>query len=175
MTNFYIWFLYNFLQRYFGVQSITETNSFLELNPLVLGVPSRISGFLSALYKDESAWPVLQLGEVNSKRIKGLFENSQMFQLAHGMVLLLKGTPFVLFGDEIELKGGNEIENTMQWDTSSMGCGFTDNQDVGHFFKDSTSCLNAGQFKLRTMYKNLTALRQEPAFKNGNSNLSWPS
>lgn len=91
-----------------------------------------------------------------------------MSQLAHGMVLLLKGTPFILYGDEIELNGSNEIQNTMQWDKNSAGCGFTDNQDVGEYFRQATSCSNADQFKLRDMYKSLTKLRQEPAFKTGN-------
>lgn len=167
--------------KYFGVDSAEKlpglqsyvSESFLELNPFVLKVPARMNTLLKELYseEDESVWPILKIGDVNSKRIAGLFSSNKVARLVHGLVLLLKGTPFTLFGDEIELEGKNEIENMMQWSTDSLGCGFTDNEDAGNFFQESTNCLKAEKVDLINMYKNLTKLRQAPAFSNGDIKL----
>lgn len=94
-----------------------------------------------------------------------------MSRLAHALVLLLKGTPFTLFGDEIELEGKNEIENTMQWSKTALGCGFTDHEEVGNFFQSSTNCANAGHNGLIDMYRNLTKLREGAAFSSGDIKL----
>jgi len=92
---------------------------------------------------------------------------SNLFKLAHGLILLVKGTPVVLYGDEIELQGRNELENTMQFE-NSVGCGFTESQEVAGFFEKSTSnCQNAALTDLRKMYQDLAKLREETAFSTG--------
>ena len=62
--------------------------------------------------------------------------------MVHSLVLLLKGTPIILAGDEIALKGRNEVENYMQWDDTN-GCGFTDNVNIGYYLKNQTDCQNS--------------------------------
>ncbi len=69
-----------------------------------------------------------------------LYGNS--YKIAHSLILLLKGTPIILAGDEIALQGRDEIENYMKWD-NGFGCGFTDNQEVGSYFQNVTSCTNS--------------------------------
>lgn len=54
----------------------------------------------------------------------------------------------------------------MQWD-KTVGCGFTQNTDIGDFFQKSTNCQNAGSNELVNMYKDLSKLRQETSFAIG--------
>ena len=84
--------------------------------------------------------------------------------------MLLRGTTLTLFGDEIELTGTSEYENTMQW-SSSPGCGFTQNENIGQFFRDATNnCANnvneesQSSSGLISLYKNLAVLKKEPTF-----------
>jgi len=115
---------------------------------------------------DNSMWPSYLTSESENARISELIKNEQQLKLAHGVVLLLKGTPFVLYGDELEFDNSNEY---MRWD-SSLNCGFSTNKTVliencEHSVQDSFSH-GAGQNLVR-MYKQLTRLRKEPSFNWG--------
>lgn len=68
--------------------------------------------------------------------------SSTLIDLAHSIVLLLKGIPIIRAGDEIKLQGKNEIENYMQWDDTE-GCGFTNNTEIGFYLKNHTECSNS--------------------------------
>lgn len=93
--------------------------------------------------------------------------NSAVFRSTyHGLVLLLKGTPFILYGDELEYTKNDKV---MKWD-KTPGCGFTINN------KTSLECTNTvkhasayGSDKsLLKMYERLIKLRtNEPSFKWG--------
>ena len=88
-------------------------------------------------------------------------------KMIHSIFFLLKGTPFTLYGDEIEF---NKEDKLMQWD-KTINCGFsTDNKT-----KSESSCeknvkksMAAGAGKTLTrIYRELSALRQEPSFRWG--------
>lgn len=160
--------------KYFGVNSEeTFTNieavkdtRFLKLSPKIFQNPSEVNTLIKSAYESKNSWPNFMLGDFNTKRIKNSFENNNLSKLVHGLVMLLKGTPFLLFGDEIELKGSNEIENTMQWD-NTKGCGFTDNEEIANFFTESTQCQNADRTDLKSLYKDLKELRSDSIFTRG--------
>ncbi len=99
------------------------------------------------------------------------FKNKDHLKLAHSLILALKGTPFILFGDELGLEGKSELENIMQWDNSS-GCGFTNNKEIGEHFKSEVHCENSAELNyLLDIYKNMNMLRKEPAFVYGDVKL----
>ncbi len=114
------------------------------------------------------------MGEYDSLRLKNTFGDNKLSRLVHGLVLLLRGTPLVLFGDEIELTAASEYENTMQWNSADQGCGFTSNSEVGVFFRGATNnCANNVEetakksSSLIQLYQNLAPLRSEAAFQYG--------
>ena len=116
---------------------------------------------------------LIETGDLDATRISNLFKDNKLSKLLNGIVLLIKGTPFVMFGDELELKGTSEIDKIMQWD-DSLGCGFTDDLDIGEHFQSSTDCANnaqnLGANSLIELYKALSKLRQEASFAWGNMN-----
>lgn len=149
----------------------------LGLDVETLTSPNAFSEKIGALYntKDNSSWPNLIVGNYGSDRLATVLEKT-LYEIASSLVLLLKGTPIFLAGDEIKLKGRNEVENYMQWDNSN-GCGFTKNKDIGYYFKNVTGCKNAvldsiahktGGKSLIKILKELTELRQEPSLSWGN-------
>lgn len=164
-----------FKEKYFGVVQKERMN----LNTTSLTNPQMFLSEVQSLYKldsnDNAIWPDLILGNFQSIRLSNLFEET-LYKLVHSLVLLLKGTPIILAGDEIALKGRNEVENYMQWDDTN-GCGFTDNVNIGYYLKNQTDCQNSvldsvdhtsGTKSLVEIYKNLSVLRREPSFVWGN-------
>lgn len=81
------------------------------------------------------------MGSTELTRLSTIFERT-LYNIANSLLLLLRGTPIILAGDEIGLKGTNEIEKYMQWDDSN-GCGFTENKEIGLFLKNQTGCANS--------------------------------
>jgi glycosidase len=86
----------------------------------------------------------------------------------HGFSLLLKGTPFILYGDEINLKSNSE-NRKMKWD-STLNCGFSSNkteiaQDCTKNVEEELS--HGAQNTLIRMYKSLSELRKENSFLFG--------
>ncbi len=172
MVLFYLIFYLNL--RFFTTDSdakflgeqLRMNKFFIDLDPQNLSDTAVIVDALNLAYEtDKSVWPSFQLGEFNSHRIKSLYA-SNLFRLAHGLVLLIKGTPVVLYGDEIELQGRNELENTMQFE-KTIGCGFTESQDIAEYFEKSTSCQNVAYTDLKKMYADLRKIREEVAFSTG--------
>lgn len=92
------------------------------------------------LQNDLSNHILNKLGSFYSDRLATVLEEN-LYNIAHSLVLLLKGTPVILAGDEIALQGRNEIESYMKWD-NQFGCGFTDNQEIGSYFQNVTGCEN---------------------------------
>ena len=115
----------------------------------------------------------IETGDLDATRISNLFKDNKLSKLLNGVLLLIKGTPFVMFGDELELKGTSEIDKIMQWD-DSLGCGFTDDLDIGEHFQSSTDCANNAQNvqanSLVELYKALSKLREERSFAWGDMN-----
>lgn len=113
-----------------------------------------------------------KIGDYESIRLKNSFGDNKNSRLVHGLLMLLRGTPLLLFGDEIELTGANEYENTMQWSSGDQqqGCGFTSNSDIGQFFREATNnCANNVQdfTALIKLYESLAALRKEASIQWG--------
>jgi glycosidase len=115
-----------------------------------------------------------KLGDFDLPRLSSSFSNNKQLRLVHALCLLLKGTPVILAGDELEMQVTNEAENYMQWDNSN-GCGFTDNVEVGSFLKNITNCKNnvqsalahGSQESLIRIYKRISKLRNEVSFSSG--------
>lgn len=135
------------------------------------------TNFLSSLQSkyenfDKKIWPSFLTSENENTRISELFNDKSQLKLAHGLSLMLKGTPFVLFGDELEFSNEDKY---MRWD-SSINCGFSTNKSINieqnceHSVQDSFSH-GAGQNLVR-MYKQLTQLRKEPSFNWGDVKFS---
>jgi len=86
--------------------------------------------------------------------------------LAHGISLLLRGTSFVLYGDELEL---NDQTNYMKWN-SQLNCGFSKNSTLGiNDCENSVQDLDShgAEQNLLGLYKKLSKLRKEPSFAWG--------
>jgi len=91
--------------------------------------------------------------------------------LAHSISLLLKGTSFVLYGDELELK---DQADYMKWN-SQLNCGFSENTTL-----KINKCENSVQYldshgaeqNLLDIYKKLSKLRKEPSFAWGTVNFA---
>lgn len=158
------------------LKSLKYERRFLKLIPEHLVDQAKFTSDIESMYSslDKAMWPVLVLGEYDSLRLKNTFGDNKLSRLVHGLVLLLRGTPLVLFGDEIELTAASEYENTMQWNSADQGCGFTSNSEVGVFFRGATNnCANNVEetakksSSLIQLYQNLAPLRSEAAFQYG--------
>lgn len=116
---------------------------------------------LKKIYGKDDSSPLFAIAEFSSERKK--LDNSDNLQIFHSLVLLLKGTPFVLYGDEIE-----SDDLYMRWDNSN-NCGFSENnvslivQNCEHNVK---KYLARGE-TLPRIYEKLNSLRQEPSFSWG--------
>ena len=102
--------------------------------------------------------------------------------------MLLKGSPLLMYGDELGLKGENAY---MLWD-SSNGCGFTSEKTLGEFIqqekaaesnddphqKGENLCEKTVEKALASsnspafLYKSLTKLREEPSLSWGDVQIS---
>lgn len=103
-----------------------------------------------------SVWPSVSLG--------GSLEKS-----TQGVLLLLRSTPFIEYGNEIKLVTPKEGTKLMRWDSSS-NCGFTLNktlssQSCDHNVEEELSH-GAGNTIIR-MFKELENLRKFPSFQFG--------
>ena len=80
------------------------------------------------------------------------------------MLLLAKGTPFILYGDELEFDNADKF---MKWD-NTVSCGFSANASVATHCDNSfqNAFSHGADLNLFGMYKRLTQLRKEPS-------LSW--
>lgn len=123
---------------------------------------------LQESYNDfgQKIWPSYFTSEYQTERISRLINNKKQLQVTHGLLLLLKGTPFLMYGDELELSKTDEF---MRWD-SSVNCGFSSNTSLSvgsceNSVQDSSSH-GAGQNLIR-MYEKLAMLRKEPSFSWG--------
>jgi len=156
-------------------KSVRYVRSFLNASDL-LSDTGRFSSEVEKMYHslEKTEWPVLVFGEYGTPRISNSFgENSNHLRLAHGLLMLLRGTPLTLYGDEIELSGTSEYENVMQW-SDEPGCGFTLSADVSSFFREATkNCAhNAADAaknvnSLIALYKKVASLRNEPSIQWG--------
>ncbi len=162
--------LFSNFSRYFDV---VEKNEGLGLTVERLTTPNSFISELERLYKT-SEWPDLIPGNSELERFSTKFERA-LYDIANALLLLLKGTPIIVAGDEIMLKGTSEVENYMQWDNTN-GCGFTENVEIGNYLKNQTGCQNAvlnsishtsGAKSLVKIYKELSKLRREPSFAWG--------
>jgi len=120
----------------------------------------------TAYNNTNQAWPGLMLGEFQKPRIADVIDSAEKLHAAHGITLLLKGSPFVLYGDELELHGNNDH---MKW-SSQENCGFSSNatlkiSDCANSVQDLDSH-GAGQ-NLFSLYKRLNKLRKEPSLAWG--------
>lgn len=86
-------------------------------------------------------------------------------------MLLLKGTPFILYGDELEF---NKSDKTMIWDNTPPACGFTTSNTTTS--SSSSKCSKSVKHSLShgsgdtllKLYQNLVKLRlKEPSFNWG--------
>lgn len=121
---------------------------------------------------EDKLWPSYLSGYYGEERIKNKIEDKQRLKVAHGLLLLLKGTPFVLYGDELELSG---TDNYMKWD-NSINCGFSTNKTLNIQSKCEDTIRDAmshgsGQ-NLIKIYKSLASLRKSPSFQWGDVTFS---
>lgn len=131
--------------------------------------------FLSGLVEEsEKTCSSFLTGDYSSDRLSTIITDKKQLHVAHGMLLLLKSTPFVLYGDELELKGTTEF---MKWD-GSASCGFSANKSLS--VGDCTNTANdltshgAGNNLIR-LYRDLAMLRHEPSFAWGAININTES
>lgn len=110
------------------------------------------------------------MGDYSSKRIRDTLPNTRFLWTYHGLALLLKGTPIILYGDELEFK---RMDLFMKWDNTN-GCGFTNSSTI--LRHNCTNSVKHGQAdgsdtSLLRMYEQLVKLRtSEPSFKWGGLN-----
>lgn len=121
---------------------------------------------------DDKLWPSYLSGYYGEERIKSKIQDKKQLKVAHGLLLLLKGTPFVLYGDELELSGN---DNYMKWD-NSINCGFSTNKtlDIKTVCEDTirdAMSHGSGQNLIR-IYKSLASLRKSPSFQWGDVSFS---
>lgn len=113
---------------------------------------------------DEKLWPSYMTGDYLSDRLGSIIGDKKQLEVTHGILLLLKNTPVILYGDELEFSGHDEY---MKWD-SSLNCGFSSNKTMKidqvceNSVRDSFSH-GAGENLVR-MYESLSLLRMEPSF-----------
>lgn len=129
--------------------------------------------FLSGLVEEseKTVWPSFLTGDYSADRLSTIITDKKQLHVAHGMLLLLKSTPFVLYGDELEFKGTSEF---MKWDRSAS-CGFSANKSVSVGDCANTACdltsHGAGNNLIR-LYRDLAMLRHEPSFAWGALNIN---
>jgi glycosidase len=108
--------------------------------------------------------------ELNNQRISGLVQDKDksLLKIYQSLVFLLKGTPYLLYGDELEFKGEDKH---MRWD-NSMNCGFSENKTI--VVSNADCGVNVKRQKatgagntLTRLYKTMITLRNEPAFQWG--------
>lgn len=129
--------------------------------------------FLSGLQKEseKNVWPSFLTSDYSSNRLSAIITDLKQLRIAHGMMLLLKSTPFVLYGDELEMDKKNQF---MKWN-SAANCGFSSNKTVS--VGDCTNTANdltshgAGN-NLVKIYRQLALLRTEPSFAWGALNMN---
>ncbi|CAF0729110.1 unnamed protein product [Brachionus calyciflorus] len=106
-----------------------------------------------------------EINKYNNSRIKNTID-SKLINIYHSLVLLLKGSPVVLYGDELEMVGN---EKRMKWN-SSLNCGFSKKTNISvnncKMSVKESSAKGSGETLLKT-YVKLLKLREEPSFKWG--------
>jgi glycosidase len=106
--------------------------------------------------------------ELASKRISNLIsgDKKSLLKIYQSLIFLLKGTPFLLYGDELEFKTGDKL---MKWD-NSPNCGFSSNSTALNVDCEKNVKLQkatgAGK-TLSRLYKTMSDLRKEPSFQWG--------
>ena len=106
--------------------------------------------------------------ESTNKRISNIIseENKNLLKIYQSLIFLLKGTPYLLYGDELEFKTG---EKFMKWD-KTQNCGFSKNSTVLNSNCEKNVKLQkatgAGK-TLTRLYKSMSELRNEPSFQWG--------
>lgn len=123
---------------------------------------------ISSIYNDNSKlWPLL-LTNYQNQSFEGTDTSEKNVKITHGFALLLKGTPFILYGDEINLKSSDN-KRIMKWD-SSFNCGFSRNnteliQECSKNIEEELS--HGAENTLIRMYKSLSELRKQNSFLFG--------
>jgi glycosidase len=99
-------------------------------------------------------------------RLADSFGKRDYLPIYHHLALLLKGTPFLLYGDELEFK---KEDAYMKWD-KSRGCGFSSsNETLQLSCKGNVreAMAHGSHDSLVRFYKKLIKLRAEPSFSWG--------
>lgn len=147
-----------------NVNPSTLTHKFFMQSNLVQ--KSEFVAKLTEIYNSssEKQWPSFITGEYTSERLKNFVNNAKQLPIIHGMLLLTKGTPFILYGDELEFDNEDKF---MKWD-NTVSCGFSKNASVATHCDNSfqNAFSHGADLNLFGMYKKLTQLRKEPS-------LSW--
>ena len=113
---------------------------------------------------------IAKLGDFESasKRISNLIDDDKksLLKIYQSLIFLLKGTPFLLYGDELEFKTGDKL---MKWD-NTPNCGFSSNSTAINANCENNVKLQkatgAGK-TLSRLYKTMSDLRKEPSFQWG--------
>lgn len=113
---------------------------------------------------------IAKLGDFESasKRISNLIDDDKksLLKIYQSLIFLLKGTPFLLYGDELEFKTGDKL---MKWD-NTPNCGFSSNSTAinANCEKNVKQQKATGAGKtLSRLYKTMSDLRKEPSFQWG--------
>jgi glycosidase len=166
-----------FKPKFVAVYPFTENHgqtklidqSLLNINSEVVSNPSELIKLFKNLYTDSHPNPAFELGDFRSQRLSEKIKDNSLLNLYHSIALLLKGTPIILYGDEIEL---NQNDEFMKWN-NEINCGFSSSN-----LSKQSNCDNNVRKKLARgetlprIYKKLSALRQEPSFSWGD--ISFP-
>lgn len=145
-------------------QSKLIDQSLLNINADIVSNPVELTKLFKNLYTENNPKPAFVLGDFKSQRLSEKIKDESLLNLYHSIVLLLKGTPIVLYGDEIEL---NQNDEFMKWNNEN-NCGFSSSN-----VSKQANCDNNVRKKLARgetlprIYKKLSALRQEPSFSWG--------
>lgn len=124
------------------------------------------------MFRKIRCYTCFKLGYFSSKRIADSLNTTKYASVYHGLALLLKGTPILLYGDELEY---TKQDKYMNWDKMLPGCGFTNSsvplpqlRNCQKTVKRAFAYGNSDASLLR-LYERLIKLRRdEPSFKWGN-------
>jgi len=166
-----------FKPKFVAVYPFTENNgqsklidqSLLNINSDIVSNPNEFIKLLKNLYRESNPNPAFVLGDFQSPRLSEKINDNSLLNLYHSIALLLKGTPIVLYGDEIELSKNDEF---MKWN-NEINCGFSSSNVSKQVNCDNNVRKNLARGEtLPRIYKKLSILRQEPSFNWGD--ISFP-